>query len=62
MQLRSVFFIIGVLLICIGTSIIFPLLTSSYYNDGVTKNLVLSLSIIIISGFLLAFICHQNNL
>lgn len=61
MQLRSVFFIIGVLLICLGTSIIFPLLTSIYYNDGVTKDLVLSLSIVIISGLLLTFICHQNT-
>lgn len=61
MQFRSVFFIIGVLLVCIGTSMIFPLIASLYYMDGAAKGLATALGMVIISGIGLAAICHTNK-
>ncbi len=61
MQLRTIFFIMGVLLVCIGTSMIFPILTSLYYKDGTTQPLLISCSIVLVSGFSLAFISQSDK-
>ena len=55
MQLRSVLFILGVLLACLGFSLLLPLGISLWYGDGALKGLLASLVIISGGGLALAY-------
>ena len=47
MQIRSVLFIVGVLLVCVGASLVLPLGVSLWYGDGAFLGLLSSLVIMV---------------
>ena len=55
MQIRSVLFIVGVLLACVGTSLVLPLGVSLWYGDGAFLGLLSSLAIMVGGGLALAY-------
>lgn len=55
MQIRSVLFIVGVLLACVGASVLLPLGVSLWYGDGAFLGLLSSLVIMIGGGLALAY-------
>lgn len=62
MQIRSVLFIMGVLLACVGVSLILPLAVSIGYGDGATKALLSSMVIITGGGLALAYTNRSQTL
>ena len=57
MQIRSVLFIVGVLLVCVGASLVLPLGVSLWYGDGAFLGLLSSLVIMVGGGLALAYTC-----
>ena len=55
MQIRSVLFIVGVLLVCVGASLVLPLGVSLWYGDGAFLGLLSSLVIMVGGGLALAY-------
>ena len=55
MQIRSVLFIVGVLLACVGASLVLPLGVSLWYRDGAFLGLLSSLVIMMGGGVALAY-------
>ncbi len=55
MQIRSVLFIVGVLLACVGASLVLPLGVSLWYEDGAFLGLLSSLVIMMGGGVALAY-------
>ncbi len=54
MQIRAILFIVGVLLTCIGMSMVFPMAVSVGYEDGALSGLAVSLVCVAGTGLLLA--------
>ena len=55
MQIRSVLFIVGVLLVCVGASLVLPLGVSLWYGDGAFLGLLSSLVLMVGGGIALAY-------
>ena len=60
MQIRSVLFIVGVLLVCVGASLVLPLGVSLWYGDGAFLGLLSSL-VIMVGGCVYTFAAVLDN-
>lgn len=62
MQIRSVLFIMGVLLACVGVSLLLPLGVSLLYDDGAFVGVLSSLGIVTGGGLVLAYTNRSERL
>lgn len=61
MRVRSVLFVMGVLLACMGVSLVLPIGVSLWYGDGATPGLVASFVIIVVGGLCLAYVNRADE-
>ena len=61
MNYRTISYVIGTLLIVIGSSMVFPIICSHYYNEGDLPALLISAVVIVVLGLLLWAFCRKNS-